>query len=1206
MDKILSLRSIAICLSFILLVSCTNNSESNHFGKLQVSINGLPSGVNANVQVSTQTETLTGTKVLELLVGRYSVSANSISAGNTTYVPTVSVNSIEVVEKTTVTVNVIYNSELGNPAKNPSGITLELNSLFYGDQSEVSVVLDFHSVIPPKVVYGVVLSASESKDVEYVELKSLGGSRYESTKSTLVQVNQGTVKSPDGVLSLLPNERFYAMYYVDKTQPSLAAVEEGIVADFGIMERKTPGTAPVRVENALSTASLDEITVPPGGKAVGTLLRKDDPPVQIASEEVIFYPRDDAQLSAFLQRSKGKQIGVQDFADDIHPGRKAYLIQVDSSTGDVEHLDQLREVFGEKGELLGSKNQVLGIFALVMQYRLEGFAVAVNPRVQFHSPPRIPEAGNVSHTMSMVGAKNATEPCVPGDANRSCVEDVPALWSYLALWDKDQTNVNVAILDGGFAPNSDFRGSNWIECTVSFGGVQVCAPGVAEGIPTVGNSLFGDRSWHGTGVITTLGGIINNDYSAGVGGQVATPMLYKYGLLGYAFEFGAGIRKAVDDGASCINISAGYPCNILTNVGPEWDLCSVSGRAGICATVTLGVATAAAVTCGATGWIPFVGAGICGIALSGAATATAACLSTLAFGDLKGPMQFAVDYAVRNGVPVVASAGNALSPETLPEILRSYVNLSERRLERWGSIPAALPGVIAVGAVEGDLSNAEIFGNRVDIWAPIRSNYYAPTSVDDPGSPVVQESIGGTSAAAPYITGVIAAMQAVNPQLNPRTPGLTVTSKAGIVARIRKILTSTAFSNSDLAALGYANQPSERRNLVNPLAAVEIAGIGIIPDTIGFDQSLNFNELLPDLSNDTVTTAKPIIANTPQTGTVLQIGSLATRDQDWFALQLPSRQQSTLNGVVYATELTNHYLGENLAPILIEPNLESSFLKSTQVGTDVYEVASYASVSGNTPGTQLARDLTFAMTSGSHLQDYVYKINVSPPTQIFPTLTITDPSSIPVGGFCQGDDVSFAVRAFYPNHPNLIVPQERIHWFGINREYGSGNLVHIRLNDLGENIVMVQAFDNLEKQQNIHFNVKSCQVLEPRLEITISPLAPGNEAYYRFSTISLQANLFNSNLVFYYGWTITSYKDPSTVLEGPVNIKYGSFNPLIAANSIDFIPHAIPGKSGDITDPVPNCLTTGGLFKITVTGYDKVGNPVVSTSKFIKIYCEPG
>src|SRR5581483_11153674 len=64
----------------------------------------------------------------------------------------------------------------------------------------------------------------------------------------------------------------------------------------------------------------------------------------------------------------------------------------------------------------------------------------------------------------------------------------------------------------------------------------------------------------------------------GVAGQLGAPMLYKMDLHAYALEFGGAIRRATDDGAGVINISAGYPCRILISV-VSYQICTGPGRA---------------------------------------------------------------------------------------------------------------------------------------------------------------------------------------------------------------------------------------------------------------------------------------------------------------------------------------------------------------------------------------------------------------------------------------------------------------------------------------------------------------------------------------------------------------------------------------------------------------------------------------------------
>jgi len=103
----------------------------------------------------------------------------------------------------------------------------------------------------------------------------------------------------------------------------------------------------------------------------------------------------------------------------------------------------------------------------------------------------------------------------------------------------------------------------------------------------------------------------------------------------------------------------------------------------------------------------------------------------------------AVDYAIENGVIIVASAGN--------------------EGEESVAFPANHKEVICVGAVDGNLNHAPFsnFGETVDIVAPGVGIY---TTTLDSG----YKQFSGTSAAAPFISGAIAALLSENPHDSPK------------------------------------------------------------------------------------------------------------------------------------------------------------------------------------------------------------------------------------------------------------------------------------------------------------------------------------------------------------------------------------------------------------------------------------------------------
>lgn len=106
-------------------------------------------------------------------------------------------------------------------------------------------------------------------------------------------------------------------------------------------------------------------------------------------------------------------------------------------------------------------------------------------------------------------------------------------------------------------------------------------------------------------------------------------------------------------------------------------------------------------------------------------------------------LEDAVAYALSNDVALVASAGND-GASVVP-------------------YPAQFPGVIGVGAIDTESQRAEFsnYSSSVDIAAP-GVGVFAAWGDED------WISFSGTSAAAPYVSGSIAATLSLNPSLNPQ------------------------------------------------------------------------------------------------------------------------------------------------------------------------------------------------------------------------------------------------------------------------------------------------------------------------------------------------------------------------------------------------------------------------------------------------------
>ncbi|MEK7426252.1 MAG: S8/S53 family peptidase, partial [Actinomycetota bacterium] len=303
-------------------------------------------------------------------------------------------------------------------------------------------------------------------------------------------------------------------------------------------------------------------------------------------------------------------------------------------------------------------------------------------------------------------------------------------------------------------------------------------------------------------------------------------MLYRYDLLGYAFSLGAGIRAAVADGASVVNISAGFPCRVANTLGLALGICTTGEITDSCFAIARRLTADLVEACL---WINVIdpiilGPLVCGVAAAAVATATTACFVVLIEGtltpvDVRSPIRTAVDDATVAGVPVVSIAGNDIVG-TLDPTLQALVDADERRAEAWEIIPCTLPNVICVGSAQSGQhprhDNVDFFGDAVDIWAPSTGQYWAPEDVDDLASAMVRQSQGAsTSSATGYISGTIALLMAVDPDLDPQHTLRTGRALSLIPGEIVVRLQGTG-------TLPDAMTPN-RGTLVNPFNLIEQA-----------------------------------------------------------------------------------------------------------------------------------------------------------------------------------------------------------------------------------------------------------------------------------------------------------------------------------------------------------------------------------------------
>jgi hypothetical protein len=230
-------------------------------------------------------------------------------------------------------------------------LEVRLNQLFYQPAEQISPELLIHNGQLAAPELGLVLVAPQSHDLEVLTVnRAEHGTRYAAAAGLIVSASNpgGAVTKLDGWLSLQPNETFFAFYYPDPNRDRAVWHGEQVVADFGIMlDAGFPGAAPQVVPDLALTQ--DELAPPPGAKKVGTLLYGGGLPVQVATEELIIHPRDDAELAEFLEATGGQIV-----LTDLLAGERAtrgppslYLVRVNLETAKPERLPQMLAAFGQ-------------------------------------------------------------------------------------------------------------------------------------------------------------------------------------------------------------------------------------------------------------------------------------------------------------------------------------------------------------------------------------------------------------------------------------------------------------------------------------------------------------------------------------------------------------------------------------------------------------------------------------------------------------------------------------------------------------------------------------------------------------------------------------------------------------------------------------------------------------------------------------------
>ena len=167
----------------------------------------------------------------------------------------------------------------------------------------------------------------------------------------------------------------------------------------------------------------------------------------------------------------------------------------------------------------------------------------------------------------------------------------------------------------------------------------------------------------------------------------------------------------------------------------------------------------------------------------------------------ENPIKSAVEYAISQGITVVASVGNADAEDT-------------------PLAPSDCPGVIGVGSVNHE-GLKSVFSNLVsdsDISA-MGEDVYAPTALDENNDGVLEfASWTGTSFSTPIVSGIVAMLLSENNALKPYEIDSILKASAG------KIIAPTDYSGpTDTSGRDCGESNKCGFGVVNALKAIEIA-----------------------------------------------------------------------------------------------------------------------------------------------------------------------------------------------------------------------------------------------------------------------------------------------------------------------------------------------------------------------------------------------
>jgi subtilisin family serine protease len=620
------------------------------------------------------------------------------------------------------------------------------------------------------------LGGAESQDRESVALTETSETSG-VFRGPCLRLVAGEPAPLDGVLQVTPGELLGAVYQdPDNPEPPQPPVKDPLAelakldvsADLAVVAGGAPsGGFMLEIDPSIlppqASSTPGEVPGEPE-RPLAVALAEGGFPTVFGEDQVLYLPRSDGELQQFLERSGGYL--VETFQMEDTGPTTYYLIRVDLDAIDVPPLEVLADLAGSRGRHVVSSARAAKLMALVLEAQLGGGAAFLNPLLWLGGKPDLPEAcsdmSGPCDGICSAGCDNGLEQNWINDPDIAVDEAV----LFLDLIDRNPfRSVRAAFIDSGFAAAGNYAsGTDNPDWGTPFASIRQArctmtrcefGPGVVAGPYTffcAGG--LGACQWHGTSAFGVAGAVAGNGFgSMGVAGHARDAFgldgrggLIQPLLFEFRFPYFATVARAIDAAAreiptpDVINISGGFSCEPMLDV----DLCNAATRTAlgvVCAGIFALLAPIA----------PGISELVALLPCAGVRT-----LILLAGLEHRGPLERAIERAADRGIPIVAAG-----PE---DVTFAGVNLGPFDAKDTEFLPCSHSDVICVGSIDNTKAPhpSNPFGPAIDVWAPVN-----PTTTVVPSTEPATTAFNGTSAAAPFVSGVVAMMKAADPLLSP-------------------------------------------------------------------------------------------------------------------------------------------------------------------------------------------------------------------------------------------------------------------------------------------------------------------------------------------------------------------------------------------------------------------------------------------------------